>query len=408
MNDAITNDNRYVEVTLLWGNTVADVKRVRDVERFTIGDAGCDLNVPVDGGAHTLLTSREGTWLVHPQDAPPQVLSDGTTVSLAFGAHTVQVQTVAKSRAFPIIPFFDALWANVTTTIMLVAAAAIAVLALYPTGMDALDDDLLVNPSKFQALILKPTPKDNAFLSRLTAPSASSSKTPQKQPQKENVKKSDKETAAKRADKPSNNDVVASKLNALFGNSGGLASMFNTSDNSVYSAVGALNGTLTASVTGKGSLDVRGTRLGADGDVSTFGVGDIRTLGRGEKYGEASGALIGKEDRDIEVKQGTVEATGSLDKGIIARVVREHGGQVRYCYEQELTRTPGLHGRVVMKWVINGDGKVTQASKADSQLHNANVENCLEQRIKSWVFPKPRGGGVVVVSYPFVFKQGGS
>ena len=40
-------------------------------------------------------------------------------------------------------------------------------------------------------------------------------------------------------------------------------------------------------------------------------------------------------------------------------------------------------------------------------MKNANVENCLASRIKTWVFPKPKGGGIVIVNYPFVFKQSG-
>ncbi len=28
-------------------------------------------------------------------------------------------------------------------------------------------------------------------------------------------------------------------------------------------------------------------------------------------------------------------------------------------------------------------------------------------RVLTWIFPKPKGGGVAVVTYPFVFKQAG-
>jgi hypothetical protein len=27
--------------------------------------------------------------------------------------------------------------------------------------------------------------------------------------------------------------------------------------------------------------------------------------------------------------------------------------------------------------------------------------------VHTWIFPKPKGGGVVIVTYPFVFNQGG-
>jgi hypothetical protein len=104
---------------------------------------------------------------------------------------------------------------------------------------------------------------------------------------------------------------------------------------------------------------------------------------------------------------GTPVILGSLDPEIIRRIVREHAGQIRYCYESELSRTPGIYGKIIMKWVINGEGKVMQATTAETQMKNANVESCLASRIKGWVFPKPKGGGIVIVNYPFVFKQSG-
>jgi hypothetical protein len=102
---------------------------------------------------------------------------------------------------------------------------------------------------------------------------------------------------------------------------------------------------------------------------------------------------------------GTPVILGSLDPEIIRRIVRSHSAQIKYCYEKELTRTPGLHGKIVMKWVIRGDGTVRQSATATTTLDNANVENCLAAKIKTWTFPSPKGGGIVVVNYPFVFKQ---
>ncbi|HEY4220110.1 MAG TPA: AgmX/PglI C-terminal domain-containing protein, partial [Myxococcota bacterium] len=130
--------------------------------------------------------------------------------------------------------------------------------------------------------------------------------------------------------------------------------------------------------------------------------------GSGEgNYGSGEGGLGNKTDHDVSMTQGTPVILGSLDKEIIRRIVQEHASQIKYCYERELTRTPGIFGKIKMKWVINGDGKVTQSQTEETQMHNANVENCLAQKIKGWVFPKPKGGGIVIVSYPFVFKQSG-
>ena len=133
------------------------------------------------------------------------------------------------------------------------------------------------------------------------------------------------------------------------------------------------------------------------------GTGVVGTRGRGG----GEGGLGPKIDRDVTMTQGTPTILGSLDPEIVRHVVREHAGQLRSCYESELTRTPGISGKVIMKWLINGDGRVMQAQVAETQMKNANVEDCLATRIKTWSFPKPKGGGIVVVTYPFVFQQPG-
>jgi TonB family protein len=58
----------------------------------------------------------------------------------------------------------------------------------------------------------------------------------------------------------------------------------------------------------------------------------------------------------------------------------------------------------VLKFVIDENGQVTSSEIASTTLNNGSVESCLVAAAKNWEFPKASGGGVVVVSYPFVFK----
>jgi antitoxin component YwqK of YwqJK toxin-antitoxin module len=94
---------------------------------------------------------------------------------------------------------------------------------------------------------------------------------------------------------------------------------------------------------------------------------------------------------------------GSLDKKIIKRVVTQNMGQIRGCYEDALTREPGLSGRVTMKWVIDPNGQMAKVKVANTQMQNSTVEDCMKEKIKTWKFPKPKGGGIVIVTYPFLF-----
>ena len=43
---------------------------------------------------------------------------------------------------------------------------------------------------------------------------------------------------------------------------------------------------------------------------------------------------------------------------------------------------------------------------SSTTLSDKNVGNCVAKAVKRWKFPKPRGGGNVVVTYPFVLEPG--
>lgn len=455
--DQITPENRYVEVTLRWQSDVVECKRVRNVPSVVIGNVDSkgakdekapSFFVPLEGTVagptwDLLRSSQGGGWVVRytsrmsgnvsrgDKSVPlaqaggttdgegfALSLTDDTQVSIAIGPFTLEVRVVPKSRIIPIAPIFDVLWANTAVVTMFATTAMLAVVTLMPVGLDSMEDDLLTNPSKFQTLILKPPPKDNSFLNKLKGPKE------QKQAAKNDQgkagdKKKKEETkdrmAVKARDKPTDEQVVASKLDALFGDkgSGGIAQLFGdtTGGGELEAALGGIDGAKVGASGGVGGLGLRGGGPGGGGTgLNTLGTGKVGTRGRGSGeagYGSGEGGLGGKTDRDVTMTQGTPIILGSLDKEIIRRIVQEHASQIRYCYERELTRTPGISGKIKMKWVINGEGRVTQAQKEESQMHNANVENCLATKIKTWVFPKPKGGGIVIVSYPFIFKQSG-
>ena len=101
-------------------------------------------------------------------------------------------------------------------------------------------------------------------------------------------------------------------------------------------------------------------------------------------------------------------ARGSLDKDLIRQVVRRNQGQVRACYEDVLNRgNAPLAGKVVVNWRIGPDGTVGTSSLVSSTANHAGLEQCVVEAVRGWRFPKPKGGGVVNVSYPFVFRPAG-
>lgn len=94
---------------------------------------------------------------------------------------------------------------------------------------------------------------------------------------------------------------------------------------------------------------------------------------------------------------------GSLDRADIDEVVKNQTAAIRYCYQRELQRTPGLGGKIAVKFTIARDGSVSAASVKSSTMGAPAVESCIVSRFLRMQFPEPKGGGIVVVSYPFLF-----
>lgn len=97
---------------------------------------------------------------------------------------------------------------------------------------------------------------------------------------------------------------------------------------------------------------------------------------------------------------------GGLTAEEINRVVQARKGVFKACYQHELNRNPGLGGKLVMHFVIGGDGSVKSAKTAGgSSLRNDDVENCVNSNIMRLKFPAK--GGQANVNYPFIFQPGG-
>lgn len=97
---------------------------------------------------------------------------------------------------------------------------------------------------------------------------------------------------------------------------------------------------------------------------------------------------------------------GSLDKSLIDAEIKRNLKQVRTCYQDELSRSPGLRGQLVEKFVIAKDGSVSSAQVKSSTLNDPALESCIGEVFMSMQFPEPKGGGIVIVSYTFVFAPG--
>lgn len=176
----------------------------------------------------------------------------------------------------------------------------------------------------------------------------------------------------------------------------------------VSDAIGGLIGA-EGTQYGSGGLGARGSGWGGGGTAEGIGGLGMRGSGQGGSGSGKGGGFYGQKGGGAPgMGTGDPIIVGSLDRSIIDRIVRQHLTQIRYCYQKELNKNPKLFGKVKVKFTISRDGSVSQASMAQTTLGNPIVEDCIAEQFRRMRFPAPKGGGIVMVQYPFVFNsQGG-
>ncbi|MBQ8037665.1 MAG: TonB family protein [Proteobacteria bacterium] len=134
-------------------------------------------------------------------------------------------------------------------------------------------------------------------------------------------------------------------------------------------------------------------------------------------YDTHQGAIRDASENDLDlpvavtprskVKFKVPEVVGGIDKRIIQKVTRQHSGELRTCYSEELETKPTLTGSLTLQWTINTSGSVSTVEIKERDMSYKNIrnfENCLVTTIRHWRFPAPKGGHPVKVTYPIEFE----
>ena len=96
---------------------------------------------------------------------------------------------------------------------------------------------------------------------------------------------------------------------------------------------------------------------------------------------------------------------GSLDKEVIRAGIRAHIAEVKDCYDAIAFTQTDAKGTMRVKFGIGPSGAVQTSCLVSSELGAASVDDCVLERVLTWRFPAPDGGGWVIVTYPFVFTR---
>ena len=68
----------------------------------------------------------------------------------------------------------------------------------------------------------------------------------------------------------------------------------------------------------------------------------------------------------------------------VLRIVQSHTRALQDCYKQELRYDPGISGKIIVRFIIDVDGNVKDASVVTSTLNSPRMEECILNRIKRW------------------------
>lgn len=418
---------RRVRIAHAWGTHRIEVRELAAGEALTVGPSPrADLHVPTPDGCDWQLaqTTRDGARLLLPigvstlrtkqGEITPETLAEaglatglpgavscelraGDAATCTFGALTITVEVVEPTPAV-VRPFAQRELHFESTLVigLLVALAAERMLALTDLERmpwDGATDRGDVGRSWTVTPLPPPAPAPAGAPDDAAAPKPSgiAGETTKTRPKPSG-------TRSARAQ-----DVG---LLAALAQAGTMRGLFETGSASLNAALGKVRG--SGSVADAGGLDGMGTRGGGDGGGDrTMKVGG---LGFGREGGHGcDGACLAGLGIGFGVKTATpfIDRAGDpldgLSAGEIGRVMRRHAAEIKACFEAELRRNPALYGKVAMAFEINPLGEVSIVNVKESTLGSAAVEGCMSARIRTWRFPEPRGGGVVNVTYSWVF-----
>ncbi|HXI54474.1 MAG TPA: TonB family protein [Polyangia bacterium] len=365
-------------------------------------------------------------------------LPPGGRAKLDCGETAFIVSATARPRALE-VPFLTWRWDEQVYTVGSVVALGLFLLMIFsvPPDPKSLSLDLFNSDNRFVKFLIKPPEEKEEEI-----PEWLKKKGPEEQGGKGKRHKGEEGKMGKKTSKnkeglyglkgPKDNPDphLAKKLAEEEAKNAGILGVLKQSEGSHIASIfgrdaalgndadnvlGGLIGNQIGEAYGVGGLGLVGTGSGGGGTgEGTIGLGNLGTIGKGggggngSGYGRGAGGLGGRRAKAPDVIPGQANVRGSLDKEIIRRIIRRHINEVKYCYEQELTKKPELGGRIMVQFTIAASGQVIASVLQNSTMGNPRVENCTVQAVRRWEFPKPLGGGIVIVSYPFVLTPAGA
>lgn len=119
---------------------------------------------------------------------------------------------------------------------------------------------------------------------------------------------------------------------------------------------------------------------------------------------EPDGGTESNETKSKTGRKRRSEKIGSIDPKEVNSFMNARFGQVKACYERRLKMNSLLEGKLDLNIDISPVGKVTAVTVNRDTLRDSQMLDCVKRAIRSWDFPKPKGGRVII-GKTFNFKK---
>jgi hypothetical protein len=419
---------RRVQIAFFWGQTPLDVIQVPEKNGVVLAGSArsCAIPLPADllpTPDFPLLTIQDGEITVR-TGGDPIDLDEGSALRVEMGRLALSISRVQvrPARRAPFAQHLEPRFLNSLLLVLFFSAAFLSTLLLGPVALGHDEIELHRNTTRYIRSLIsraKPEPSLNVKLlqddltgdQRHEMPAVGS---PGKAG-KRGMPDTGKRRAVRRIKEDDRERLSRMGLLAALGDGPGALGTPDTTRHGLggdlMDAIGGITGTEPGDSGGWGGLDVKGTGpgcAGCTGSDSLIRGGPIRRSSVSRRSMPAPTYSSPTEAPVPEIISGKLEMSGSLSEEIIRSTIRSYRRQIRYCYEQELIRHPELAGKIRVHFVINHRGLVRTADGVSTpDLRGSNLQYCVLNKVRTWKFPEPRGGGEVEVFYPFLFAPAG-
>lgn len=93
---------------------------------------------------------------------------------------------------------------------------------------------------------------------------------------------------------------------------------------------------------------------------------------------------------------------GEIEPAVVEKFIKQNKFQLQLCYELALRRNEEAGGTMEWRWRIDSRGVISDVALVSSSIKDQRMAQCIQKKISTWRFPRPRRGSVEI-SYPFEF-----